>query len=447
MRPIAITVAGETYSSISAACERFGVSPQTAARRLRDGWSAEQAFGLELAPASHHDGIEVRTSEGVFRSVSEAAARFGLKAGTIHARLRKGWSPDEAVGIAKRPRSPKNTGAVSCAGERFPNIKSLAERYGLRRALVYKRIRSGWTPEQAVERQEPPPRFRNQVGGARTRHWKKVDVVDGKEMPGGEAGEYKLYVIRNSVNGREYVGITVTPLALRLRGHRKNASMGVKGKLYNAMRRYGADAFSIELIRNDARDFGELQRQEIAEIACRDTLRNGYNTSPGGSIGTSKSISVGGRHFSSLAAAAAYFGIDTNVFGLRLRRLGWTPEQAAEIEPRERHARRRVQVAGRGFPSLKAAAANYGLDYGLVHSRVVANGWSVEQALGIAPAPGTSRYQGVKVRAFGKDFASFAACAREFGVKPESLRNRVVNMGRCIEESINHLLSQRHKRF
>jgi hypothetical protein len=356
-------------------------------------------------------------------------------------RLARGWSSDEALGIVTRARAPKRR-VVNCAGRVFRSWAALAREYKVRYQLVAKRIRYGWRPEEAVGICEPPPRFRNHVGAARTRHWKRVQIVGATEFPSTEPGGFRVYVIRNAQNGREYVGITISPLDLRLRNHRANARKGVKGKLYNAMRHHGLEHFTIHLARNDARNFAQLQKQEIQEIRRRGTLKSGYNTSPGGSIGTAKPVRIGSRQFASRGQAASHFGIDQTVFNTRIRRLGWTPEQAAGIGVRRKYARRVLEIDGTKFRSLKAAAEHCGLDYKLVHDRVVAKGWSVEQALERAAKPATIKYIGLAVTAFGRSFRSLTSCAKAHGVKPESLWARVTKHGQDVENAILHL----HKR-
>jgi hypothetical protein len=439
MKKQAIEFAGRRFASITEAAAHYGMHATTIARRLRNGWTLEQVFGLakrkRFATYSH----EVRTSRGTFSSIKAAAAEFGMNPGTVQARLAKGWTPDEAVGIVARSRSRRSTKPIVCAGEKYQSLAMLADAHDIKLKLVWRRLNLGWTPEQAVGISEPPPRFRNQVGGARERHWKKVDIVDEVEYPGADKGGYKLYIVRNDLNGKEYVGITVTPLWLRLNGHKANARKGVKGKLYNAMRRYGFDHFSITPIRNDAKNFAELQRQEIDEIEKRGTLKRGYNTSPGGQIGTPQETQVGGIRFPSRAAAAQHFGVDPSVFNLRLSRLGWTPEQAAEIEPRKKFSRRKVIVKGTEFRSLKAAAEHFGVKYQLAHERLTRKGWTLEQALGVATPPDSAKYAGRSVIAFGKTFASYGECARHFGIKAESLRQRVVNRHDTVEEAVSYL--------
>ena len=123
---------------------------------------------------------------------------------------------------------------------------------------MYKRLCSGWTSEQAVNVSEPPPRFRNFQGHAREQHWKTVQTINGRCLPGAGAGEYKLYVIRNARSDMEYVGITINDLKTRLRGHFALAAKGRRSHFYNALRLYGPSVFSIKLVRSDASNFAEL---------------------------------------------------------------------------------------------------------------------------------------------------------------------------------------------
>lgn len=387
-----IKVRGKSFASIKGAAEYFGASVSNVGRRLRTGWTVEEALGL----APHRirrplQMVRIETSQGVFPSIQEAAKHFGVEAGTIQYRLSEGWTADQAVGIAYRKRKPKITVAVVCAGKSYPNRWELARAFDKKPQLVAKRLDSGWTPEQAVGLEESPPRFRNQIGGATNKHWKKIEIVDSKEYPATDLGHYKVYVIRNKLDGKGYVGITINPLWMRFNGHKRAALVGQKSKLYNAMRAYGPDKFWIELIRSDARSFAELQDQEAREIAVRDAIRNGYNVSPGGAIGTPTSVKVGSLQFPSRGAAAEYFGITAAAFNLRISRLGWTPEQAAEIEPRGKYSRQKVIVAGKPYSSLKQAAAAHGLDYRLVWSRVHTRKWSIEAALGIVSPPNRNK--------------------------------------------------------
>jgi len=436
-----IVVEGNSFPSVRAAAIHFGLRYQNVARRLNSGWSVEEALGLKTRKRPGR-GKALITSSGTFPSIRDAAEHFCIEEMTLHRRLGRGWSPDEAVGLQAYKKKPRATKMVVCQGVAYPNSWTMAKAHGKGCKLVAKRLLLGWTAEQAVELEAPPPRFRNQIGGARDRSWKEVEIVDEKAYPATGVGEYKLYVIRNLMNSKEYVGITITPLWMRFNGHKNSAKKGAKSKLYNAIRFYGAENFTIELLRSDARSFAELQNQEVEEISKRDTISNGYNVSPGGAIGTPEPIQVGAQVFPSRASAAEYFAIDPSVFNLRLSRLGWTPEQAAEIEPRGKYARRKVEVNGISFPSLKAAAEHFKIDYKLVHDRFTTKGWTLERALGLSALRETARTEGVPVEAFGMAFPSISACAREFHIKPASLRKRIVDYGQSAEEAIRHLQSK-----
>lgn len=388
--PKPVIVGDTRYPSVNAAARALGLHPVTLARRLRDGWDLDEAIGAKPHRKSGH-GLRVRYGGKTYPSVRALAIAIGIRPATLQARLAKGRSISEAVRFqARRVGHPK---PLTFRGATYASGHSLAAMHGMTWSVVSRRVGRGWTMEQALGIDPPPPRFRDFEGHARSQLWKKVQEIDGRQLPATEAGQYRLYVIRNKATGKEYVGITTSPLAARLRGHFALARKGRKSHLYNAMRRYGRGAFEIEQVRNDARDFAELQQQEVEAIARRDTIRNGYNTARGGSLGTSKEIRVGNLNFPSRGSAADHFGIDVTVFNLRLGRLGWTPEQAAEIEPRGRYARRRMVVGGTAYRSLKAAAEAHGLDYKRVADRVIGKGWTVEQALEVDAPPDTVKYR------------------------------------------------------
>lgn len=89
-----------------------------------------------------------------------------------------------------------------------------------------------------------------------------------------------LYVITNSVNARVYVGITTKLLKYRWREHLKDAEGGVDRALYRAMRRYGADKFSIHAV-GSADTWEDLCLKEVNLIRWFKR-KNCYNMTDGG---------------------------------------------------------------------------------------------------------------------------------------------------------------------
>ena len=156
-------------------------------------------------------------------------------------------------------------------GRTYASREELCAEFGQRWSNVQRRVNRGWTMEQGLLIEPPPPRFRDFDGHAREHKWKEVRLTDGRTEPVPDAGGYKLYFITNVVNGKVYVGLTVSSLPQRLKQHFAAARKGRKSAFTNALRKYGEEAFKIELINSAARTYDELQTQEVVEISRRDS--------------------------------------------------------------------------------------------------------------------------------------------------------------------------------
>lgn len=103
-------------------------------------------------------------------------------------------------------------------------------------------------------------------------------------------------------------------------------------------------------------------------------------------------VTVGRRRFPSIMQAAKAYGLSESVVRARIRRMGWSIEEALGLKspPYRKRIRIKVQVhTSRGirrFVSVNAAAKAFGLSQSLVLRRLNA-GWSHEQCLGIQPPP------------------------------------------------------------
>ncbi|RUM52366.1 MAG: hypothetical protein DSY87_06820 [Methylococcus sp.] len=314
----------------------YGVKAPTFCLRRKAGWTLEQALGV--APKPKRTGptaIKMTHNGKTFDSMIDMANYHGVKDQTLHNRLKRGWTLDRALSLPPQQEQASSV-EVDCAGNLFPTIVDFARHYGKEVSITGQRLRYGWTPEQAVDLEPPPPKYRDENGNARDHLYLNPQIIDGSVVPSTEPGCYRLYVIRNQRSGKEYVGITTGSLADPLRGHWGDATRGRDSKFHNAMRktlREGRkDDFIITRIRNDAKDYKELQEQEIQEIADRDTIASGYNTAQGGVIGgdTAKITTIDGKVFPSQAAAAAHYNVPVKVFEQRLK-LGWTLKQAAGL--------------------------------------------------------------------------------------------------------------------
>lgn len=372
--PMKFIVQGKKYSNSAELARAFGINPKLFYDRIKAGWSTFEALELEKRKKRVYKTISI--SGKTFSSVKAACNHYGLNAKKVSKRLRDGWTNLEAFELKERVNDKLHHNNIGCTVLGM-NFKSKTERdyyFGLKRGLFEKRIDRGWTEAQAAGVEKK----------VRTKpKWKKTKTINGITYPDADIGEFKLYQIQNLKNGKLYIGITITPLDVRLRGHFAQAFNPKKfnGKLHNAIRKYGPNNFEIKLIRNDAKDFYQLGHQEIKEIKKRNTVEDGYNISPGGEVGTGKSLKVGRLTFHSISSAAEYFGLDERNLAQRLRN-GWSPKEAVM----KRGGRTQTfDVDGKSYASFRAACREYGLDWKKIHARIYRNGWTAEQAFELEP--------------------------------------------------------------
>lgn len=98
---------------------------------------------------------------------------------------------------------------------------------------------------------------------------------------------YYIYKYTNILNNKIYVGKT-SKLNRRKATH-KRLSKTVNSKFYNAIRKYGFESFSFEIL-EEVSSLQEANKKEILWISFYNSFINGYNSTIGGDGGdTSKS--------------------------------------------------------------------------------------------------------------------------------------------------------------
>jgi len=91
-----------------------------------------------------------------------------------------------------------------------------------------------------------------------------------------------IYVIKNIVNNKYYVGQTMRSAIIRFNEHLKNSdNINNKGKFINAIRKYGKNMFILYFVVNNIPQ-KELDFLEKGMIKKLDSVDNGYNSDSGG---------------------------------------------------------------------------------------------------------------------------------------------------------------------
>lgn len=95
--------------------------------------------------------------------------------------------------------------------------------------------------------------------------------------------KFSVYKLTNTINGKAYVGITKRAIRTRLLEHYKRAFVeSSPTALHRAMRKYGRDAWAIEIV-SRAATLAEINALEIAMIEAHGTFgKSGYNLTRGG---------------------------------------------------------------------------------------------------------------------------------------------------------------------
>lgn len=94
---------------------------------------------------------------------------------------------------------------------------------------------------------------------------------------------YDVYKITNKVNNKVYIGITSKGISARWREHIYSAEHNCPFKLHRAIRKYGKENFSVELI-DFCNNWGELAEKERFYIDKYQSIEDefGYNMTDGG---------------------------------------------------------------------------------------------------------------------------------------------------------------------
>lgn len=86
--------------------------------------------------------------------------------------------------------------------------------------------------------------------------------------------KFQVYIIKNDINDKVYIGQTTQPINERFNGHWNNEESTVG----RAMHELGKEHFSISILDDTASNLDELLEKERYFIQKFNSINNGYNT-------------------------------------------------------------------------------------------------------------------------------------------------------------------------
>lgn len=258
-----------------------------------------------------------------------------------------------------------------------------------------------------------------------------------------------VYLATNSVNGMQYVGITSKKLSDRKYGHLKMAKDG-KGSpvsIWEAIRKYGSEKFVFKTIEKTT-DIESLRQREMYWINRLNTLTpHGYNQNKGGSItaadGYAKEYRINGKSYFGYGQLALAFGLEEGTIRARVKYSGWTLKQAVGLAPPPVHTKEGTKITfkGKTYPSERHLCRDYNVCNNVFRQRYHHCGWTLEEALNVVDRK-KSRHV---ITVFGKTFESRSHAAKHYGINPSSVTTRI-RKGWTLEKALTvNLLHKGHK--
>lgn len=232
-----------------------------------------------------------------------------------------------------------------------------------------------------------------------------------------------VYLATNKVNGMQYVGVTTRrKMSDRIREHFRYAKRctPAQGSFQEAIEKYGQENISFKTIQR-AKNLEELSDAECAWIEKLNTMYpNGYNLKKGGVPATlpirDRVFTVDGKKYNSVMSLADAYNIDHHTLRFRLFKSvkPWSLEQALGFgNPPEHEAARfckPIKFNGKFFKSHADVCRYYGVNNFRNFRQRLRNGWSIQQALGVATRQ-TIRKSGCE-KCVTVDDAQFESTAR-----------------------------------
>ena len=120
-----------------------------------------------------------------------------------------------------------------------------------------------------------------------------------------------IYKIQNLKNQKIYIGQTIQSVQERWYHHLEDASLGSDLYFHRALRKYGRDNFSWEIIEEIDND--KLNDREIYWINYYNSYNNGYNLTPGGDLPPRNDIPVICLETEQIFPSAAEAGRQLNI--------------------------------------------------------------------------------------------------------------------------------------
>lgn len=148
---------GNNFKSVSAMVRHYGISRPTYISRVNAGWTVEEALtvpilkeGGNYKPNNSLVGIEDHLGNK-FNNKVQMAKHWGISSAQLYNRLSSGMSLAEALTKPTTSRGKyKKREVVDHKGNSYCSIAQMARSYGLASITLHERLKRGWSVEEAL---------------------------------------------------------------------------------------------------------------------------------------------------------------------------------------------------------------------------------------------------------------------------------------------------------
>ena len=414
----AVTVKGVRYPSISAAADAYGIEPRVVINRCGLGWELLDA--LTDAVRQVDRPVTVRGTR--YRSVSAACEALGVNYPTVLHRLNRGWSPEQAFGEKREKAHPVNARAVRVGNRRYNTMAEAAEAFGLSASVVRTRLAAGWSITRTFK--TPPQRSGPvravTVNGKRYRNLQAAASAHGRKIETVYSRLDRGWSLERALNA-PFASSGAKTHAVRFKGRTYESldaaarALGLSARLLRSLRSRGfSQEAALTQASERARQLGEQLRRRAAFKA--EALEHETR---------SRAVEFNGVRYEGYASLARAYQVPVASLKGRLR-LGWTLEQALGLAPAPKLVRplRSVTVAGETFASIAAAARHFGVPWHTARYRLQ-SGATPEQAFGLAPFKPRLVNTGKPLTVAGERFASINQACQRFKKSTNLIQRRL----------------------
>ena len=128
--------------SVADWAKETGLDPVLLRSRLGNGWSVDKALST---PVTQHQGI---THEGTTQTVNAWATQYGIDPRTLRSRLERGWPMDKALKY-RANEAPVKKNLLTWRGETL-SVKEWAGKVGITTTSLHARLKNGWSLDDAL---------------------------------------------------------------------------------------------------------------------------------------------------------------------------------------------------------------------------------------------------------------------------------------------------------